>query len=176
MAHKTAAAVQTGSYGTDKIKLLVVLGEGGHTAELLNLVELLGHSYNYYYIVSKEDNLSANRIKYPGPIYYLSRPRGKHTGNLSAALRLGWAGVQALGILLRVRPTAILSTGPAIAVPVSIIGKLLGARLIFVETGSRVKSLSLTGRIMYHWADLFFVQWPYLKERLPRAIYAGRLV
>ncbi len=176
MDYKTAAVEQTGGYEAEKIKLLVVLGEGGHTAELLNLVELLGPHYDYHYIVSKEDNLSTNRIKYPGPIYYLTRPRGKHTGNLSATLRLGWAGMQTLGVLLRIRPLAVVSTGPAIAVPVSLIGKLLGARIIFVETGSRVKTLSLTGRIMYRWADLFFVQWPYLKERLPRAIYAGRLV
>jgi UDP-N-acetylglucosamine:LPS N-acetylglucosamine transferase len=79
-----------------------------------------------------------------------------------------------------VRPVAILSTGPAIAVPVSIIGKVLGARIIFVETGSRIQSLSLTGRIMYRWAHLFFVQWPQLREKLPaddpRVIYAGRLI
>ena len=85
-------------------------------------------------------------------------------------------GIESLGVLLRVRPTAILTTGPAIAVPVSIVGKLLGARVVFVETGSRIQTLSLTGRIMYQWADLFFVQWPQLAKGLPRAIYAGRLV
>jgi UDP-N-acetylglucosamine:LPS N-acetylglucosamine transferase len=158
------------------MKLLVVFGEGGHTAELLNLVDLLGDGYEYHYIVSKEDNLSADRIKYPGPIYSLSRPRGKSTGKLNAIFRTILAGVQSLWVLLRVRPAAILSTGPAIAVPVSILGKLSGACIIFVETGSRVKALSLTGRIMYRWADLFFVQWPQLAETLPQAIYAGRLV
>ena len=158
------------------IKLLVVVGEGGHTTELLNLVDLLGNRYDYHYIVSKEDNLSVNRLRYPGPIYGLTRPRGKSTNKLNAILRTIWTGIQSLWVLLRVRPAAILSTGPAIAVPVSVLGKLLGARIIFVETGSRVKTLSLTGRIMYRWADLFFVQWPQLKERLPRAIYAGRLV
>jgi uncharacterized protein YqjF (DUF2071 family) len=34
----------------------------------------------------------------------------------------------------------------------------------------------MTGRIMYRWADLFFVQWPQLAETLPRAVYAGRLI
>lgn len=158
------------------MKLLVVLGEGGHTAELLKLVDLLGDRYDYYYIVSREDNLSANRIKYSGPIYRLCRPRGKDSGKLAAVLRTILAGMQSLWILLHVRPAAIVSTGPAIAVPVSFLGKLFGARIIFVETGSRIKALSLTGRIMYRWADLFFVQWPQLAEKLPRAIYAGRLV
>jgi len=158
------------------MRLLIVLGEGGHTKELLNLVDLLGDAYDYYYIISKEDNLSANRIKYLGPIYRLPRPRGKRARTLIAIVRTILAGTRSLWILLRVRPAAILSTGPAIAVPVSIIGKLLGVRIIFVETGSRIKSLSLTGRIMYRWADLFFVQWPHLADKLPRAVYAGRLV
>lgn len=158
------------------MKMLVVLGEGGHTTELLNLVNLLGNRYSYYYIISKEDNLSEDRIEFSGPVYRLNRPRGKDTKALKAASQTFLTGINALGILLQVRPDAILSTGPALAVPVSILGKLLGAKVIFVETGSRVKSLSLTGRIMYRWANLFFVQWPQLAEKLPKAIYAGRLV
>ena len=158
------------------MRLLVVLGEGGHTTELLKLVDLLGDVYHYHYVISKEDNLSESRIRHPGPIYKLTRPRGKYTGMLRSIPRTLVTGIESLGVVLRVRPTAILSTGPAIAVPVSIVGKLLGARVVFVETGSRIQTLSLTGRIMYRWADLFFVQWPQLAKGLPRAIYAGRLV
>jgi beta-1,4-N-acetylglucosaminyltransferase len=158
------------------MKLLVVLGEGGHTTELLNLVELLGETYDYYYVISKEDNLAESRIKYPGPKYYLTRPRGKGTAIFEAVLRTIWVAVQSLQILWLVRPDAILSAGPAIAVPISILGKLSGARIVFVECASRVRGLSLTGRIMYRWADLFFVQWPQLAGKLPKAIYAGRCV
>lgn len=158
------------------MRLLIVLGEGGHTAELLRLVDLLGDHYEYHYVVSKADGLSVNRILYPGPVYSVILPRGKHTGPIEAALRTMLAFIQSVRVVLRAWPVAILSSGPAIAVPISIVGKLLGARIIFVETGSRVTALSRTGRIMYRWADLFFVQWPQLAEGLPRAVYAGRLV
>ena len=158
------------------MKLLVVLGEGGHSTELFNLVDLLGDRYEYHYVVSNQDLLSADQRRIGGPIYRLPRPRDKHTPLVLAAVRTLVAAAQSVAVVLRVRPKAILSTGPAIAVPVSIVGKLLGARVVFVETGARVKALSMTGKIMYRWADLFFVQWPQLKERLPRAIYAGRLI
>jgi UDP-N-acetylglucosamine:LPS N-acetylglucosamine transferase len=158
------------------MKLLIVLGEGGHTTELLKLVSLLEDHHEYHYIVSNKDSLSPSRIQHSGPVYRLVRPRGKHTGHVHAALRTAMATIQAIPILLRVRPGAVLSTGPAIAVPVSLVGKLLGARIIFIETGSRVTKLSMTGRIMYRCADLFFVQWPQLAAQLPEAIYAGRLV
>jgi beta-1,4-N-acetylglucosaminyltransferase len=158
------------------MKLLIVLGEGGHTKQMLNLVDLLGDAYEYHYVMSDQDNLSADQIRRPGPVYRVTRPRGKHTGWVNAAFRTVLAGIQSIRILLRVRPDAVISAGPAIAVPVSLVGKLVGAQVIFIESSSRIRRPSLTGRIMYRWADLFFVQWPQLKEEMPRAIYAGRLV
>jgi beta-1,4-N-acetylglucosaminyltransferase len=158
------------------MKFLVVLGEGGHTAELLNLVALLGLKYKYHYIMTKGDNLSQKKITIPGPVHWVYRARKKNTKLFDAIIKTLVDGIKALWIILRIRPDAILSCGPAIAVPVSIAGKILGKRIIFVETGSRVNHLSLTGRIMYLYADLFFVQWPQLRKKRPRAIYAGRLI
>ena len=167
------------------MRLLIVLGEGGHTKQMLNLVSLLvdhkdqdlgKNSYEMHYIIARQDHLSADHIRHPGPIHRITRPRGKSTGKASAMCRTILAGIESLALLLRVRPAAIISAGPAICVPVSILGKLLGARIIFIESSSRIRHPSLTGRIMYRWADLFFVQWPQLQEQLPRALFAGRLV
>jgi beta-1,4-N-acetylglucosaminyltransferase len=158
------------------MKLLIVLGEGGHTAELLNLVSLLGAKYQYHYFITKSDNLSYKKIRIAGPVHWLYRAREKNTKLLNAIIKTLIDGIKSFWIIIRIRPVAILSCGPAIAVPVSIAGKILGKSIIFVETGSRVNFLSLTGRIMYYFADLFFVQWPQLKEKRPRAIYAGRLI
>lgn len=160
----------------NKMKLLIVLGDGGHTAELISLINLLGDKYSYEYIIAKEDYLSDKKIKYPGNIFKLRRPRGKNTTNCNAIYNTFINGINAILLLLRLRPYAIISSGPAIAVPVAFVGKLLNSKIIFVETGSRVTSLSLTGRIMYRFADLFFIQWPNMKENLPKAIYAGRLI
>jgi UDP-N-acetylglucosamine:LPS N-acetylglucosamine transferase len=158
------------------MKLLVVLGEGGHTAELLKLVSLLGNKYRYFYIMPKDDNLSNKKIAIPGPVYRIYRAREKDTKFFDAIIKTFIDGIKSFWIILRVKPHAILSCGPAIAVPVSIVGKILGTHIIFVETGSRVNCLSLTGRIMYRCADLFFVQWPKLKKGRAKAIYAGRLI
>lgn len=160
----------------NKKRLLVVLGEGGHTAELLNLIDKFDDKYVYSYLLSKEDNLSEEQIRQKGPVYRITRPRGKNSSIYSAVFRILGSIPATLKMLFKIRPDAILSTGPAIAVPVSIMGKLLGARIIFVETGSRVKKLSLTGRLMYPWCDLFLVQWPQLAEKIPKALYAGFLI
>ena len=60
----------------------------------------------------------------------------------------------------RRRPTAILSTGAALAVPFFVVGRLHGIRTVYVESLARTQSLSLSGRMVYPLATSFFVQWP----------------
>lgn len=157
------------------IKLLVVLGEGGHSKEMLTLVDLLGDGYEYAYLLTREDPLSASKIQRPGRIYRVIRPRSKDDPTWLAVGKLAFCLVQSLVVLCLAWPDAVVSSGPAVAIPISFWAKLCRRSVIFVETGSRVQHLSLTGRLMRRLADLFFVQWPALRGEHPGAIYAGRL-
>ena len=58
------------------------------------------------------------------------------------------------------RPDAILSTGAALAVPFFLVGRLRGVRLVYVESLTRTRGLSLTGRLVAPLAHEVFVQWP----------------
>lgn len=157
------------------LKLLVVLGDGGHSAEILRLVELLGADYSYVYTVTNLDRISEAKIAIPGPVYRITQPHVKGDRVWQAALRLVYTSWQALRLLYQIRPDVVLGSGPAVMVPVALLGKLFGARLIFSETASRVTGLSRTGKIMLRVADLFFVQWEQLHRRYPQTIFAGRL-
>jgi UDP-N-acetylglucosamine:LPS N-acetylglucosamine transferase len=72
-------------------------------------------------------------------------------------------------------PDVILSTGAALAVPFFIVGKMHGCRLVFVESLTRVRGLSLSGRLVYPLADAVFVQWPEAARRR-RARFVGSLL
>ncbi len=157
------------------VRLLIVLGSGGHTKEMLRLVDLLGPQYEYCYLVAADDDLSVSRIRHAGPVRRVIRPRWKNTSLPTAVLRTLLSAGQALGVLLSLRPRAVISAGPGPAVPVSLLAKLLRIKVIYIETGSRIFALSSSGKILYKLADLFFVQWPELLPLCPRAIYAGRL-
>ncbi len=174
------AADQIEGYGevltNCKLKLLVVLGDGGHTAEMCRLLELLGSDFTYSYVIASNDRLSATRVPFPGQIFLIGRPRAKDDSVLAASLKTALSLATAIRICFAVRPDAILGSGPALMVPVAVASKLLGSKVIFVETGSRVSQLSRTGKIMLRLADLFFVQWETLGERHPQAIFAGRLL
>ena len=48
--------------------------------------------------------------------------------------------------------------------------------VIYVESVCRVKDLSVTGKLLYYFADVFIVQWQQLHARYPRSQYFGLLV
>ena len=78
-------------------------------------------------------------------------------------------------ILLAERPDVVLSAGAGPAVPMMLLSRLAGARTVFVETAASVSTMSMTGRMLRHVADAFFVQWPGLVARYPGTTLA-RLV
>jgi len=73
------------------------------------------------------------------------------------------------------RPDVVISTGAGIVVCFCVFAKLLGAKLIFIESMARVERPTLTARLLYPFSDLFIVQWPDLLKYFPRAKYMGRL-
>jgi UDP-N-acetylglucosamine:LPS N-acetylglucosamine transferase len=141
-------------------------------------VDLLGPAVDYCYLLFEEDVHSAAHIRRPGPLYRVPRPRYRPGQRLHPlwdpllALRSLWAVHR---VIRRVRPHALLMTGPSIAILAALSGRIFGARVIFVETGSRVTSLSSTGKVMRLLAHDFFVQSAPLARQTPGARFAGRL-
>lgn len=84
--------------------------------------------------------------------------------------------VEAWRILRRERPSVLLSTGAGPIVPFAVVARLLGIPVIFIETLTRVRRPSLTGRLMYPLADRFFYQWRPLAAHFPRGEYCGPLI
>lgn len=84
--------------------------------------------------------------------------------------------LQSLWLLIRIRPHAVISTGGGISIATSLLGKLFGAKLIYLESGARVNTPSRTGDLLYRYSDLFIVQWKPLLKRYPRAIWGGLLL
>lgn len=75
----------------------------------------------------------------------------------------------AVRILRAVRPSVVLSAGAGVAVPVALLARARGARVVHVETMARVSDLSVTARVLGRVADHVLVQWPEQGVLLPRA-------
>jgi len=160
-----------------RLRVLLPLGEGGHSVEMLRLVALLGDRYEYHYMIVREDAWSEKKLPIPGTIHRCRRPHLKEKHQWKALFGYARLTLQSLAILLRARPHALVHAGPAMTIPVSILCRFLRIPIIFIETGSRIHTASKTGQFMYGRADLFIVQWPELqKEKFPDAVYAGLLL
>lgn len=161
-----------------KKTILVVLGGGGHTAEMLELVRRLGPAYDYEYVVCHNDRLSEQKLPYKGKLMRVYNPREKQDHVLPFVMGKFCVSVfHSFFLLVRSRSFAMMSSGAAVAVAPLLVGKLFfGKRIMYVETFSRIHKESLSAKLVYPFTDMFFVQWPELKKRFPRAIYAGRLL
>ena len=65
-------------------------------------------------------------------------------------------------IIGRVRPDVILTTGAAPGYFAIRIGKLIGARTMWLDSVANVEQLSLSGERVGKHADLWLTQWPHL--------------
>ena len=71
----------------------------------------------------------------------------------------------------------MISTGAEVSIPGFVWRSFLPPPLVYVECCNQVFHPSMTGRITYHLADMFLVQWePLLKCYGPKARYRGSFV
>lgn len=77
-------------------------------------------------------------------------------------LKWVWCAVQIIWILLQVRPDVIVSTGALPGYLACRMGKLLGAKVVWIDSIANVDELSLSGRAIGRHADHWFTQWPHL--------------
>lgn len=154
--------------------VVAILGSGGHTGELLRLVEEL----KPVFIISSDDLLSQSKV----PQYILiPRARKVHQKWSTTPATFIYSFVYSFYTTYTLNPKVIISNGPGVALPVILSGYLLSklsilnCKILFIESICRVKDLSLTGKLVYRIADVFLVQWPELKEKYPKSEFHGQL-
>lgn len=150
----------------DNLKICYTASSGGHTHELMQLQELFR---KYPGILITE-----SRQAFPefGAVYTIPQVNRK---SIRFLLQFIGSFFTIRTILKTEKPTHIVSFGAMCTVPVCILGKLMKLPVIYVESYTRIHSLSLTGKILYRFADLFVVQWKQLALKYPKAVYGGAL-
>ncbi|XP_006190984.2 LOW QUALITY PROTEIN: UDP-N-acetylglucosamine transferase subunit ALG14 homolog [Camelus ferus] len=180
------------------LSLLVVAGSGGHTTEILRLLESLSDAYTpRHYVIADSDEMSARKInsfelnradRNPSDtfpqycIHCIPRSREVQQSWLSTVLTTLYSLWLSFPLTHRVKPDLVLCNGPGTCVPICVSALLLGILgikkviIVYVESICRVEHLSLSGRILFHLSDYFIVQWPTLKAKYPKSVYLGRIV
>ena len=100
------------------------------------------------------------------PCFY---PTNRNLKNLVKNTVVAWR------VLRKERPDIIISSGAAVAVPFFYLGKLFGAKLIYIEVFDRIDKPTLTGKLVYPIVDKFIVQWEEQKRVYKKAINLGSI-
>ncbi len=148
------------------VDLLLVCSSGGHLLQLCALREAWEGLDRAWVSFDKSDVrslLAGERV------VHAHGPTNRNLGNL---LR---NGLLAIKLIRDMRPRAVLTTGAGVAVPFAWIARLYGARVIYVESMTRIEGPSLSMRLIAPVASRLYVQWPELAPRVRRARFAGRV-
>lgn len=88
-------------------------------------------------------------------------------------LRMIGNSFQSLCVFIKERPDVVITTGVLAMIPICLLAKLFRKKLIYIESFAKVTTPTETGKLMYKFADQFYVQWPSMKKVYPNAIYLG---
>lgn len=146
-------------------KVMWLASSGGHLEELMMLSPII-KKYDSILFTEKKSNSQKDFKKE----YVVNQVNRKQKHFWWSFLKLFF---KSLNIFFIERPEVIVSTGALVTVPMSVIAKFCGKKIIYIESFARVTEQSLTGKIMYKFADVFIIQWEELKKFYPDALYLG---
>ena len=148
------------------MKICLVGSSGGHLAHLYMLKPIWEKNERVWVTFNKEDarSLLASEVMYP--CYY---PSNRSLKALIINTRIAWK------VLRKEKPDVVISSGAAVAVPFFYLGKVFGAKTIYIEVFDRVDKPTMTGKLVYPVTDCFVVEWEEMKKVYPKAVNLGSI-
>lgn len=151
-----------------KIKVCLACSAGGHLRELQLAIGTIPHDYHCYWLTLK--TTSTRSFMRDKEHVFLINFQPSKIWTLFAN------SIQALFWIFVKHPDVIITTGAGVTVPTVFFSKkLLGTKIIFINSAADVTSPSRTPVWIEKYADLFLVQWEELLNVFPDSIYCGVL-
>lgn len=147
-------------------KICFAASSGGHYEQLLMLKPLME---KYDSIIITEETRYKVKIQNQ-KMYYMKQVNRKEK---TLVFYMLINTIRSLKIYKKEKPDIVICTGVLATIPICLIAKLLGKKLIYIESFAKVTSGTMTGKLLYKFADQFYVQWKSMLTIYPRAIYIG---
>lgn len=167
---KDASTLIAQASSTRGLRLCLAASGGGHVRQLLDLQEVW--SRHDHFFMTEDTALGASLAKSHRTYFvpHFAWGQTKLGTPIRMALRAVSSFFRSARVMLRERPDVIISTGAgAVFFPI-IWARLLGARVVVVESFARFEKPSLFGRMAAPFAHDFIIQSSLLASYYPRAI------
>lgn len=151
-------------------RVMFISSMGGHLTELLQLNEVIEMNDSFL-ITEKAPNTLFLKDKYKNVHYLFSGNKNKQ--KLLYPFKLIANCFKSLFLYLKIRPDYVITTGAHTAGPMCCIAKIFGSKIVYIETFANMSTKTVTGRLIYHFADYFIVQWESMLKLYPKAVYGG---
>lgn len=149
-------------------KICLACSAGGHLRELQLAIGDIPERYRCYWLTLKTTSTKAFMKDKEHVFLTNFQPAKKWTLVVNCLQALFWVVIK--------RPDVIITTGAGVTVPtVFFAKKLLGTKIIFVNSAADVTRASKTPLWIERYADLFLVQWEDMKQIFPDSICCGVL-
>jgi len=151
----------------ENLRICLAASAGGHISQLLRLAESW-NGYQTFCVTTTE--VVRDKLSKFGRVYVVGEC------NRQYPLRVVKVLLRCIKILFRERPEVVISTGAAAGCMLCLLGKMLGAKVIWIDSITNVERISLSGRMVRYVADMFLVQWPELAQKNENVEYVGEVV
>ncbi len=148
------------------MKIGFLSSSGGHWEELMCLQGIF-EEYDSFFVTEEGGQAADCNLE---NVYTLPQINRKEKGFLFHFIKLFSSAGK---LLKKEKPDIVVTTGALIAFPFCLIAKLRGSKVVYIESFARVNDASLTGKLVYPFADLFLVQWESMLKVYPKAKYVG---
>ena len=150
---------------TGRRKILAVASGGGHWVQLMRVAPTLA-AHDLAFVTVKE---AYRRQCGAGRFYVVNdATRWNRIGLVALAARI-------LFILLKERPDVVISTGAAPGYFALRMAKWFGMQTVWIDSLANVEEVSLSGRRIGRFADLWLTQWQHLQQ--PEGpVFAGAVI
>lgn len=146
------------------MRVLLVGSSGGHLAQLMCL-EPWWRLHERHWVTFPTADATSKLVD--EDVTWAHHPTTRNLKNLIRNARV------ALGVMLKVRPDVIVSTGAGVALPFFWFSRITSATSVYLEVYDRVDSPTLTGRLCRPATDLFLVQWDEQRRLYPASVLLG---
>ena len=150
----------------DDIKICFAASSGGHYEQLLMLKPLM---MKYRSFIVTEKTAYRTEVKNE-KTYYMKQVNRREKSFLPRMIANTFLSFR---IFVKEKPDVIVCTGVLAMIPICLIAKLAGKKLIYIESFAKVTSATQSGKLLYKFADQFYVQWEQMLKIYPNAIYLG---
>lgn len=147
-------------------KICLAASSGGHYEQLMMLKPLL-EKHEGFILTEKTAYLADVKDE---KTYHLLQVNRKEAGFI---FRMMINALYSFFICIKERPDVVICTGVLAMIPMCLLVKCFGGKLIFIESFAKSVSPTETGKLLYKFADRFYVQWPTMLKFYPDAIYLG---